>query len=122
MSFDEKESFEEIRAGIRKLGEERDEYRDMLERALKMLKGLPNLVSSVGATMCKLSESILPGESVVIIKMTPSTQKCTIHVLGEQEKVTLEDFEYYLANAHRVAQYMANEDGVLEAKHDKAIN
>jgi hypothetical protein len=120
------ENLDTIKTSVRKLVEDRTRLSDMLDEAIETTKRLtnlvPKLVSKCGGAMCKIAESVLPGENVLIIKMNPTKQTCTIHILEEKEDITLADVEFYLANAHRVAQYMENEDGFLVPKHEKAIN
>lgn len=120
------ENLKNIQAGIQSIVEDRDRLLDSLTEALeiidKLKEALPKVLCSTGADLCKIAESILPGETAVVIKMNPSTHMCTLHILGEKEEVTLADLEYYLANAHRVGQHMEDEGGVLVARHEKAIN
>lgn len=97
---------EEKLKGIQSVIENSNDLLNMLRDALgtidNFINSMPKLISDVGAAMYKISETILPGETVVIIKMSSSAHKCTVHILGEKE-MTLENFKCYLANAYKIA-------------------
>jgi len=105
------DDLEAIRIGIDDIAKQRD----LLESAF------PKIVSKVGAALCKIAETVLPAERVIIIKSNPSSGKCIVHLVGFKDP-KMKDIIDHLNNCYIVTKKMENKDGVLEDNHKDAIN
>lgn len=103
------------------------EHKIELEKATEVIEELssavPKVVCKAGALLCKLAETILPGEEAMLIKFHPISRKCSISIIAACEEITLEMFERFLNSAHYLAEKMVNKDsGLLKTFNEKAIN
>ena len=107
---------------LKKEGECLDKMNELLE-TLKManetnqtlMKALPKVLGPEGAALCKVSEQIIPGDKVIVMRYSPTTKKVYLSVTPDSEgkHMKLEEFGGLVQKAILLAKEMTDEDGRL---------
>jgi len=103
-----------------------NEHLKQLEELLKTLKlanetnqtligALPKVLGPEGAALCKISEQIIPGDKVVVMRYSPTTKKVYLSVTPDSEgnHMKLEEFGGLVQKAILLAKDMTDENGRL---------
>jgi len=126
MSTEDKNIFDNTREMLDSLIKGRQEDQSLIATAIdtiKMLRtAIPNVICEAGRAVCKTAETILPEEKVVLIKYSPISRKCSLSLFGMGPAPTMKEVEMYFNYAHEIAKRMADEEGRIRSKHEKAIN
>ena len=85
------------------------------ETNLTLMEAFPKVLGPEGAALCKISEQIIPGDKVVVMRYSPTTKKVYLSVTPDSEgkHMKLKEFGGLVQKAIVLAEEMTDEDGRL---------
>lgn len=107
---------------LKKEGEYLDKMNELLkalkvanETNNKLMEAFPKVLGPEGVALCKISEQIIPGDKVIIMRYSPTTKKVYLSVAADSEgkHMKLEEFGGLVQKAIGLARDMTDENGRL---------